>query len=265
MKCRDIKLHLPLFTDNVLSEDERRNVESHLVRCPLCRQKLSDYQELRSCLRSVARPQIPFKTLESIRAAVGDALAMPTPAFRLIESKRSWPEVWLVPSAIGSAASLIIGLMLLAAMLSPEILPTASTALPASSSDAIYLANGSDESFITAAEYAHSRMSVAGQSPSLNPRGALVALTNSLVRGEMKDDEVVVVADVFGNGLAQIAEVVKPSRDRRVVAELQKALQSDPAFAPFVSAEMDRRADPVRVVLKIQSVNVETRLTRRRR
>jgi len=76
----------------------------------------------------------------------------------------------------------------------------------------------------------------------------------------MKDDEVVVVADVFGNGLAQIAEVVEPSHNRRAVDELQKALDSDPAYAPFVSSNMDKRSDNMRVVFKLQSVNVSTGL-----
>jgi hypothetical protein len=112
------------------------------------------------------------------------------------------------------------------------------------------------------AAYADTRRGVAGESPSINPRGALVALTKSLVRGEMHDDEVTVVADVFSDGLAQIAEVVEPSRDRRAISELQKALESDPAFAPFVPANVDRRSDtPIRVVLKIQNVNVPTSST----
>jgi hypothetical protein len=92
-----------------------------------------------------------------------------------------------------------------------------------------------------------------------------VALTNSLVRGEMKDDEVVVVAEVFGNGLAKIDEVIEPSRDRRAVGELEKALESDPAFAPFVPADMDRRPESVRVVLKIQNVDVNTGISPRGR
>jgi hypothetical protein len=75
----------------------------------------------------------------------------------------------------------------------------------------------------------------------------------------MRDDEVVVVADVFSNGLAQISEVVEPSRDRKAVEELQKALGSDPSFAPFVSSNLDQRSsDTIRVVLKIQNVNVRT-------
>jgi hypothetical protein len=66
------------------------------------------------------------------------------------------------------------------------------------------------------------------------------------------------VADVFGNGLAQIAEVVEPSRDRHAVAELQKALDSDPSYAPFVPASYENRPDSVRVVLRFQSVAVNT-------
>jgi hypothetical protein len=108
--------------------------------------------------------------------------------------------------------------------------------------------------------YAGPRRDVSSESPSVNPQGALVALTNSLVRGEMNDDEVVVVAEVFGNGLAKIDEVVEPSRNRRAVGELEKALRSDPDFAPFVPANLDQRPDSVRVVLKIQSVNVNTRI-----
>jgi hypothetical protein len=108
--------------------------------------------------------------------------------------------------------------------------------------------------------YAGPRRDVSSESPSVNPQGALVALTSSLVRGEMNDDEVVVVAEVFGNGLAKIDEVVEPSKNRRAVGELEKALKSDPDFAPFVPANLDQRPDSVRVVLKIQNVNVSTRI-----
>jgi len=74
-----------------------------------------------------------------------------------------------------------------------------------------------------------------------------------------------VVAEVFGNGLARVDEVVEPSHDRRAVEQLQKALQSDPAYAPFVPAKLDRRSDSVRVVLRIQSVDVDTRLPSHRK
>lgn len=265
MKCRDLQFELPLFADNVLSDDERTGLEEHLARCPLCRQDLSDIQELRTRLREMARPQMPLSLMESVRSSVREALSLPgnTPAFRLIEPKRRWADVWLVPSAIAGFATVVCGFLLLTAMMSTNVQPNTAANEGPSGTSSVYLASVDGEPMLTPSNYARSRMAVAGESPSINPQGALVALTRSLVRGEMKDDEVVVVADVFGNGLAQIAEVVEPSHDRHAVAQLQKALESDPAYAPFVSADMDRRSDPVRVVLKIQSVNVNTGLSSR--
>jgi hypothetical protein len=78
------------------------------------------------------------------------------------------------------------------------------------------------------------------------------------VRGEMKEDEVVVVADVFSNGLAQIAEVVEPTNNWKTVNELEEALKNDPDYAPFVPAKADHRSETVRVIFKIQHVEVDT-------
>ncbi len=64
---------------------------------------------------------------------------------------------------------------------------------------------------IPAREYALARLTVAAESPSVNPHGTLVELTKALVNGDLRDDEVVVVADVYENGSAHIAEVVEPS------------------------------------------------------
>ena len=82
---------------------------------------------------------------------------------------------------------------------------------------------GEESIDILPAEYATTRLSISGESPSVNPQGALVALTKSLVRGEMTDDEVVVVAEVFGNGLARISQVVEPSGNSRAIEDLEKA------------------------------------------
>jgi hypothetical protein len=98
---------------------------------------------------------------------------------------------------------------------------------------------------------------ISDATPSVNPSGALVAVSNSLMRGKMKDEEVVVVADVFSNGLAQIAEVVQPTNNWKTVNELERALETDPDFAPFVPSKADRRSDTVRVILKIQRVDID--------
>jgi hypothetical protein len=134
------------------------------------------------------------------------------------------------------------------------------------SKSTVLLANANPEADsgdyeLSAPDFDMPRLAISGESPSVNPQGALIALTKSFVRGKMEDDEVVVVAEVFGNGLARIDEVVEPSRNRRAVRELENALKSDPNYAPpFVPAHLDQRSDTVRVVLKIQSVNVDTHL-----
>ena len=93
--------------------------------------------------------------------------------------------------------------------------------------------------------------------PELNPAGALIALTKSIVRGDMKDEEVVIVADVFGSGLARIAEVVDPPDNERAMRELEKAFSSEPGAAPFMPSRLNKDTDRVRVILKIQRVDVK--------
>jgi hypothetical protein len=110
--------------------------------------------------------------------------------------------------------------------------------------------NNADNVDLTPTQYAQTRMSVRENRRALIRKGALIALTKSLMRGDMKDEEVVIVADVFGDGLAQIAEVVEPSRDRRAVLELEKALKNSSEYAPFVPANLDGRSETVRVVFQ---------------
>jgi hypothetical protein len=271
MKCEDLQLNLPLYTDDVLNADERAALDAHLAACPLCRQKLADFQTLRNSLRAFSRAEIPAQTLNSARAAIAAQTSgfARRPQLRFFSDEfREWLQMRVMPYGVGAFASLILGFALLYSLLSaasqfePRAELTRNDSFAASS---VLLANANpngarNNADMTPTEYAQTRMAIAGESPSINPQGALVALTKSLVRGDMKDEEVVVVADVFGNGLAQIAEVVEPSRDRLAVLELEKALKNSSADAPFVPANLDGRSDTVRVVLKIQSVNVKTHL-----
>lgn len=260
-KCEDLQFDLPLYSDGSLDAAERAVIDSHLPECPLCRQKLSEFEELSLGLQSIPRYSASSEMVNAIRAAVASQLAAPTgsPSFQLIDRRQSWKDIWLLPSTVAAMATVTIGLTLLSFMLSASPVPLSAYNTSGRSSDApVFLPSNPD---MSPDEYAKARVAIAGESPSINPRGALVALTKSLVRGEMRDDEVTVVADVFGNGLAQIAEVVEPSRDRKAVSELERALQSDPSYAPFVPANMDQRSsDTIRVVLKIQNVNVSTSL-----
>ena len=264
MRCSDVKSDLPLYSDDILSVAERSDLDAHLDTCPLCRQALSEYQEVKNGLRSLARPVMPEAFLTSLRSAVATELvpAIRTPVFHVIEDRRNWFETWMMPSAVGTFASVVFGLFLLWGILSSardpgDFITMRTTATPvklASSNPMI----GEESIDILPAEYATTRLSISGESPSVNPQGALVALTKSLVRGEMRDDEVVVVAEVFGNGLARISEVVEPSGNSRAIEDLEKALESDPVYAPFVPASFDGRSERMRVILKIQNVNVHT-------
>jgi predicted anti-sigma-YlaC factor YlaD len=264
MKCIDVKSNLPVYSDDILTVSERAELDAHLDTCPLCRQALSEYQTIKSGLRSLARPVMSADLLSSLRSNVTAHLRppMPTPVFQVIEDRRGWLEAWLMPSAVGTLASIVFGTFLLWAIVSTARDPLEFASIgPQTRSGKIILASsnpmiGTDALDISPSEYATTRLSIASESPSINPQGALVALTRSLVRGEMKDEEVVVVADVFGNGLARIAEVVEPAQDSRAIEELERALESDPLYAPFVPASFDRRSERMRVVLKFQNVNV---------
>jgi hypothetical protein len=118
---------------------------------------------------------------------------------------------------------------------------------------------GAEEGFditkpITPESLAARRAEVGVESPSLNPNGALAALAWTPTRDKRaKDDDMVVVTDVFSNGRASLADVVQPPRDRRLLDEFQNALREGPAFVP---ASYDRRPQTMRVVFVLQKVNV---------
>lgn len=266
MRCSDLQSNLSLYADGIVSEGESLSIKGHLETCPLCRQKLSEYQEIRARLRQIQRPVMPVALSSTIKQAVRThARAGKRSWLPLSADLREWLQLSVMPYGVGVFASVLIGMTFLTMMFTGlfSTSPFAgSMAIGERSTMRAANANplrGGDQAEISPSDFAHTRLGLASESPSVNPQGALIALTKSFVRGEMKDDEVVVVADVFGNGLAQIAEVVEPSRDRHAVGELQKALASDPAFTPFVPSTMEDRPESVRVILKFQSVNVSTR------
>jgi hypothetical protein len=267
MKCSDLKTSFSNYLDDGLeSRESVVQIEKHLSSCPLCRQEMDDLRKIRNGLRSIPRPEIPQNVLDSIRqrlaleASKGDRPGLFLPAWR----KASY-EVWLMSYSIGAFASVVLGFSFLWMILyANPAARRADIALYSSSTSTIATTANGDS--VSPFEFVKTRADVTAESPSVNPRGTLIGLTEALVKGELKDDEVVVVADVYENGLAQITEVVEPSRDRKAVGELARALDTDPAYSPFVPAQLDQRSsDPVRVILKIQSVDVSINDERPRR
>lgn len=272
MKCSELQFDLTLYPDGSLGETAQAAIDAHLVACPLCRQAVSEYSEIGAQLRKINRSAAPaflkHRIKESLFAEL-DRGVRPSP--RAYSEILEWLQMRVMPYGVGVLASLMIGVTFLTMMFSGMLAPRIGETTARSSDSSIMLASnrGPYDDTLTAdvispIDFARTRMAYSSESPSVNPQGALIALTKSFVRGKMKDEEVVVVADVFSNGLARVAEVVEPSQNVRAVAELEKALQSDPAFAPFVPSNMDERPESVRVVLKFQSVNVPTSSKRSR-
>src|SRR5687767_4845470 len=175
-RCEELQFDLPLYFDGSLNAAERAGIDAHLPACPLCRQKLSEFEELFLGLRSMHRHSVPEALVDNIRAAVA-AQFVPSPGsptFRLIDRRRRWTEVWLGPSAAGAFATLIVGFTLLSFMLSSSPVPL-SAYQPASRQTGTPVFLASSVGDLSPDEYANTRLAIAGESPSINPQGALVA------------------------------------------------------------------------------------------
>src|SRR5687768_2649428 len=113
MKCRDLQFILPLYSDSVLDEGEQSLAERHLDTCPVCRQKLADFNEIRNNLRAVARPQFSAAAVDVLRQQISSKLGERNQMFQSVGDRRRWVDVWLMPFAVGSLASLVMGFTLL--------------------------------------------------------------------------------------------------------------------------------------------------------
>lgn len=259
MKCSDLQFKLSAYADDLLTEGESALTRSHLETCPVCRDEFAGIRNIRDSLGKMGRTEIPA----SVRDSLKDTLRS-----QISDQKRRWlfvsPDIRdllqmrVMPYSVGVMASTVIGFTFLTMMFSGILRP-----VDVANSPGEYALSGADITpvfldDISPSDYARTRTGFASESPSVNPQGALIALTKSRVHDEVENDEVVVVADVYSNGLARIAEVVEPSDDRLAVVQLQRALETNTEYAAFVPATIEHRPQSVRVVLKFQSVNVRT-------
>jgi hypothetical protein len=111
---------------------------------------------------------------------------------------------------------------------------------------------------ISPESYAALRTPYNSESPSLNPGGALAMLSwqPHPSHDSGPQDDLVIVADVFTDGSASLANVVQAPRDRRMLQDVENALRQDAAFVP---ASLDRRPQSMRVVFSVQRVDVRER------
>jgi hypothetical protein len=59
MKCTIAKRNIPAYLDNAVSEQERRQLRSHLRNCRSCADACEGYTQVRDAVRSLPEPEVP--------------------------------------------------------------------------------------------------------------------------------------------------------------------------------------------------------------
>ena len=263
MSCEETRQSFSLYVDDCVSLPARVAIDGHLDRCPVCRGELAAMRSLTRSLRSMTRPVVPadlaptISDLLTIEAVARRQAPNPSIAYRLAR----FLEPRLMPYTVGSFASVIMFFLMFTA-LRPHFIALREAGIATSGVIVIHTTDPVLDLYkpVTAATFSASRAPFAEQSPSLNPGGALAALTRAYAHAHTHyygdADEMIVVTDVFSNGSASLADVVHPPRDRRMLDEFESALRQDAAFVP---ASLDRRPDTMRVVFAVQKVDVDNR------
>lgn len=264
MHCEEIQESLSLYCDDGLADDERSRCDRHLEVCPVCRDELAQFRAVRVSLGTMSRPALPADLVPVIQHAVRAEVSVQ-------RARRNAPfgeafadsiSVWLQPRAMRYAFSSVASIILFAsvfAALRPHMLAlheaaTAFEQFNAAGSGGQYDINRP----ITMTNYAALRTPFNSESPSLNPNGSLATLNLASPHSHQDEsnDDMVVIADVFSNGTASVADVMHAPRDRRMLDEFQAALRNNAVFVP---SSLDRRAGTMRVVFSIQTVEVRER------
>ncbi len=259
MNCEETTRLSSSYIDDVLSLPVRVEVDNHLDVCPVCRAHVSELRSLSRTLAQLTPGVPPF----DLAASINDALMIeaaarrqsPKPTFR--DSVTRWLEPRLMPYTVGSFASVILFVSMFAGLrphfVALQDAARQSNAFVAASEYRVYDLHQP----VSQADFSATRAPFAEQSPSLNPGGALAVLTSSYMHPHPTvnedADDMIVVADVFSNGAASLADIVQAPRDQRMLADFQLALRQSAAFVP---ASLDRRPGTMRVVFTVQKVDV---------
>jgi hypothetical protein len=256
MLCEETRQSLSLYVDDCISLPARIAIDEHIDRCPVCRDEVVELRALKRQLSWMTPPAVPAE----LAATISNALAIEAaarrqqPAASLGRRVARFIEPWVMPYSAGSFASVIMFFLMFAA-LRPHFVALREAAA----------SQRTDRGYdihqpITKEGLAAERAPFTVVSPTLNPGGALAALTISYARPHPEidgdADDMIVVTDVFSNGAAALAEVVQPPRDRRMLDDFESALRQNAAFVP---AALDRRPDTMRVVFAVQKVDVDER------
>lgn len=261
MSCEVIRQSLSLYLDDCVSLPTRVAIDEHLDHCPVCRAEVVELRSLTRSLALMSRPTPPSNLVASIstalyiEAAARRQTPKPSPA-NLIER---FIKQRLIPYTIGSFASVIMFFSMFAA-LRPHFVALREASIQ--QQGVLVLGSpgfGYDlNKPVTAAAFARERAPFGSLSPTLNPDGSLAALQRAYAHSPESqydpDDDMLVVANVFSNGAASLADVVQPPRDKRMLDDFESALRKD---AAFVKASLDRRPDTMRIYFWCRNGAVE--------
>ncbi len=263
MLCEETKQSLSAYIDDCLSEPTRLAVDEHLDRCPVCRAEAADLRNMSRRLSGLTRATVPADLVSTITDAlmIEAAAVKQTPERSLSARFAHWLEPKLMPYTVGSFASVILFIGMFAALRPHFVALREAAEMQSVNSLDFATFRGYDINKPVSPEmFSAQRAPFAEQSPSLNPGGALAVLTSSYAHPGLdsyeEGDDMIVVADVFSNGAASLADVVQAPRDPRMLDEFAIALRQNAAFVP---ASMDRRPDTMRVVFTVQKVDVRER------
>ncbi|HEY0174673.1 MAG TPA: zf-HC2 domain-containing protein [Pyrinomonadaceae bacterium] len=260
MTCLESQKTFTPYLDGALTREASAALSEHVGACPVCRHRLEETRALVRGLSLMARPAPPPGLSASIRHAlvIERAARNATPKLSPAERVTRWLGERLMPYSVGAVYSVVLFVAVFGGLRQQlVILRNLSEAqalergqpLPGSDGRGYDVTRPLSPDLAAAA-----RAAWGPESPTLNPRGALAALTVTPSLGDNPDDDdMIVVADVYANGSASLAEVVEAPRNRRMVEDLQDALRKNPAFVP---ASLDRRPQTMRVVFVLQKMNV---------
>ena len=261
MSCDEIQDLLPLYCDDGLAEDERARCDGHMEVCPVCRSELAQFRALRLRLAAMQTPSAATNLVSTIQGAVRAEVVVQRARRRAPKSEVfvDYISVWLQPRVMRYAFSSVMSILLFSLVflaLRPHMIALHEAA-GALNDFTVAVEPGTYNIYepITPTNYAALRKPYNAESPSLNPEGGIATLNLSNDHSRVNDsrDEMVVVADVFSNGAASLADVMHAPRDRRMLDDFQAALRNNAAFVP---ASIDRRPETMRVVFSIQRVEV---------
>ncbi len=263
MTCEETQQALSAYVDEHLAPGARLELDAHLDLCPACRAELAETRLLLRRLASLERPATPVGLSGAIsrRLAIEHSAQIAQPPLTFGEQTISWLRPRVMPYTIGAFASIILFVLVIGALRSQmEALRDLERDALASNARSFSI-NREDARYdvtqpVTTEDFVASRVGFSNESPSLDPRGALAAVTWTPSQGAAGDDDMMVVADVYDNGHASLAEVVHAPRNPRMLNELQAALRRNPAFVP---ASLDHRPQTMRVVFVLQKVDVRER------